>query len=126
MPQDSKLQKIMTSELINDLYKSQCAFESQQPTVCDAIFAHNRTRVMTFKDHIFLPTEFKAIAYVISAVSVPVTEMVFDNCTLDQSGVTAFIEEASSDRLIHIKSLSFSIQNDTKQFKVLNLLLKHL
>ena len=124
-PQDSKLQKIMTSELINDLYKSQCAFESQQLTVCDAIFAQNRTRVMTFKDHIFLPTEFKAIAYVISAVSVPVTEMVFDNCTLDQSGVTAFIEEAS-DKLIHIKSLSFSIQNDTEQFKVLNLLLKHL
>ena len=124
-PQDSKLQKIMTSELINDLYKSQCAFESQQPTVCDAIFVQNRTRVMTFKDHIFLPTEFKAIAYVISAVSVPVTEMVFDNCTLDQSGVTAFIEEAS-DKLIHIKSLSLSIQNDTEQFKVLNLLLKHL
>ena len=122
-PGNINLQLIMNSKFATDLYRTQCALESQQQVVCDSIFYHRETGALSFKDHIFLPTDFNAIGYVISNVSGHVIELVMENCTLEQNGIITFIE-VCTNKLKHIKSIHFSTKSGSEQFHILNILLK--
>ncbi len=122
----SGLKEIMQSKYSNDLYRIQCAFESQQKKVCDLILENSETRSLQFNDQAFLPTDFNALAYTCSQTSFPATRLAFNSCILDETGAQTFIHEVNLRKLKHITSLSFSIKTNNKdQYKAIKLLLKN-
>ena len=52
-----------------DMYKIQCAFESQQQIVCDSVLELDKADTLSFKDHSLIPTDFLAISYVITTTN---------------------------------------------------------
>ncbi len=99
------LNQIMTSKHSNDLYRIQCAFESQQQIVCDSILEH---KFLEFNDHTFFSPDWSALAYICNETSTAVTRLVFNNCNLDVAGAEVFVEKTREDKTDCIKSLCFS------------------
>ncbi len=113
-PHSEQLELIMNSKSMADMYKIQCAFESQQPIVC-SIFM--KTEILTFEDYTFSPTDFNAIGYVTSHDPHPIT-LILKKCILHDSGLKSLL-------LKNIKHLSYSTKSDKKsQLKILNEILK--
>ena len=126
--EDKEIPKnIMKSIGINTLYKVLCAFESQQKIVCDSVLELENADILSFKDHIVIPTDFLAITYVISTTQYIVTRLSFIDCSLDGDGVSLYLEMMNSIHLNNIKSLSYHKQNCTiSEFKNLGILLRKL
>ncbi len=95
----------MTSKHSNDLYRIQCAFESQQQIVCDCVLEH---KILEFNDHTFFSPDWNALAYICNETSTAVTRIVFNNCNLDVVGAEVFVEKTREDKTDCIKSLCFS------------------
>ena len=112
---DCQFQAILSGAQMNDMQKIQCAFESQQKNACDYIIGE-KSGVLSFENHVFSPTDFNAIHFVLSTTSSDI-DLVLNNCVLDQTGIT------STSQINQIKSLSFSTTYGIKQFEILNLFL---
>ena len=118
-PRKKQLELIMRSKSMSDMHRIQCAFESQQQSVC-AFFFVNSSDVLNFEEYTFSPTDFNAINFVFSNSSCPIN-LVLDNCLLDRNGIIY-----NTDNLRDIKSLRFSTKHGKEQFELLNLLLMKL
>ncbi len=97
------LHQIMTSKHSNDLYRMQCAFESQQQIVCDYIFEH---KFLEFNEHTFLPLDWNFLSYFCNETSKAV-RLVFNQCHLDVAQAQIFIEKIRQDKIDGIESLSY-------------------
>ncbi len=106
------LNQIMTSKHSNDLYRMQCAFESQQQIVCDSILEH---KFLEFNDHTFLPPDWHALSYTCNETSKAVTRLVFNKCNLDEAEAQIFIEKTRQDKINGIESLSFFPKTFSKE-----------
>ena len=56
----------MNSMRKDDLYRFQCALESQQKAVCDSAFQkgkHTLQGIICVRDHTFLSVDFNALGY---------------------------------------------------------------
>ena len=118
-PRKKQLEFIMRSKSMSDMHRIQCAFESQQQSVC-AFFFEKSSDVLTFVEYTFSPTDFNAINFVFSNCSCPI-KLVLDNCLLDRNGIVY-----NTDNFCDIKSLCFSTKHGKEQFELLNLLLTKL
>ena len=113
---DCQFQAILSGAQMNDMQKIQCAFESQQKNACDYII-DEKSGVLSFENHVFSPTDFNAIHFVLSRTSSDI-DLVLNNCVLDQTGIT------NSSQINQIKSLTFITTHGIKQFEILNLFLR--
>ena len=112
---DCQFQAILSSTQMNDMQKIQCAFESQQKNACDYII-DEKSGVLSFENHVFLPTDFNDIHFVLSTASSDI-DLVLNNCVLDQTGITNTLH------INQIKCLTFFTTYGIKQFDILNLFL---
>ncbi len=112
-PHSEQIELILNSKSKADMYKIQCAFESQQPIVCSIVM---KTEILTFEDYTFSPTDFNAIGYVTSHAPHPIT-LILKNCILHESGPKSLL-------LKNIKHLSYSTKTNKSQLKILNEILK--
>ena len=76
-----------TDRCFGELYKVQCAFESQQNEYCDFVV---RNGTFIFDRNIFTGSDFFALSYVISTTSCPVPSLCFKDCHWDRDA-TSFI-----------------------------------
>ena len=83
---DCQFQAILSGAQMNNMQKIQCAFESQQKNACDYII-DEKSGVLSFENHVFSPTDFNAIHFVLSTASSDI-DLVLNNCVLDQTGIT--------------------------------------
>ena len=100
------------------LYKIQCSFESQQPSTCDSIIEDGS---LSFKDKFLTPSDFTAIAFVIShATQGSLNRLVFDECTLAEEGVNILIKKTGNN-LSLVTTLCFHGHNcAAEQLKLVN------
>ena len=112
---DCQFQAILSCTHMNDMQKFQCAFESQQKNTCNYII-DEKSGVLSFENHVFSPTDFNAIHFVLSTTSSDI-DLVLNNCVLDQTGITNTLQ------INQIKSLRFYTTHGIKQFEILNLFL---
>ena len=89
---------------IDPFFNIQCAFESQQATVCDYV----ASSVLFICNKHLISSDFASLGYVISTVSHPVTKLEFSGCMLDKDGILAFSSAVSRQKLQCIKYLVFS------------------
>ena len=125
---DPQLELIMNS-MKEDLYRFQCALESQQKAVCDSAFQNGENTSqgsICIKDHTVLSADFNALGYSIANTSIHVTELVLANCILSLEGVQNFIECVGHDKISLIKSFAFSAEGEIEQFKIVRHILKNL
>ena len=123
----SLVKYIMTNTNMDMVSKCQCAYESQQATVCESIFNYGEIDSVIFYDHIFVPVDFFAISYVWSASQFLITKLTFDNCILDEEGIKVFIEKFGTKKLRAIKYLVYLKKDSPRsQHRGLNLLLREL
>ena len=121
-PKGEGLEPIWSSESKDGLYKVYLAYTSQQQTVCDSIIE----TVLSFKNHSLSSTDVSAIAYVISAAPVQVTDLVMEMCTFTEDASRIFTEMVGTYKLRSITSLCLSTDSGIEQFLILSLLLKNL
>ena len=93
------IKTIMTSTGINTLVKVQCAYESQQKVVCDAVLNFGESDTFSFMDSYLGHTEFMAISYVMSESQYPVSRLLFEKCSVDEKGIRIFVENLNSSTL---------------------------
>ena len=122
-------QSINFEELMNDiqygtLYKVQCSFESQQLSTCNSIVKKN---CLSFKDNFLTPSDFTAIAYVVSSVSHNACHTLsFDGCTIGQEGIDTLVKKAG-DKLSLVNTLCYHGHNCvTQQLYFVNALMQAL
>ena len=133
---------ILDSSLPGSIYWFECAFESQSQIACDIVIGYaEETHVRDdcsyiqgqFTDCLYLtysslyPSDFVAIAYVISTSKLHVSELRFDNCHFDEEGIRVFLNVVDSCELCFITKLT--IQNEFRNklpIEALNLLLRKL
>lgn len=103
------------------LYKIQCSFESQQSSTCDSI---TKDGTLSFKGNFFTPSDFTAIAFVISNSTIStVHKLVFDECTLGLEGID-ILEEKAGDKLSLVTTFCYHGHNCvTEQLKLVNKLM---
>ena len=126
---DQRLELIMTSMKTNDLYRFQCALESEQRAVSDSAFINGENTshgTICIRDHTFLSVDFNALGYSIANTSFHVTELVFANCILSLEGVQNLTGSVGHDKISLIKSFTFSTNGELEQFKIVNHILKKL
>ena len=127
--QDQRLELIMNSMKKDNLYRFQCALESQQKAVCDSAFQSGEGTsqgTICVRDHTFLSVDFNALGYSIANTSFHVTELEFSKCILSLEGVQNFTECVGHDKIRNIKSFAFSANGEEEQFKIVNHILKRL
>ena len=79
------------------LYKVQCSFESQKPSLCHSVVKDHQ---LYFKEKFITPSDFTAIAYVISnATQQVVHKLVFNHCTLGEEGIDVLKEKAGENQI---------------------------
>ena len=79
------------------LYKVQCSFESQKPSLCHTVVKDHQ---LYFKEKFITPSDFTAIAYVISnATQQVVHKLVFNHCTLGEEGIDVLKEKAGENQI---------------------------
>ena len=125
---DKRLQ-FMNSIKKDDLYRFQCALESQQKAVCESAFQYGENTSqgsICVRDHTFLSVDFNALSYSIANTSFHVTELVLANCILSLEGVQNFTDCVGRDKISLIKSFTFSTNGEEEQFKIVNPMLKKL
>ena len=76
-----------TDRCFGELYKVQCAFESQQKEYCDFVV---RNGTFIFANIMFTGSDFFALGYVISTTSCPGTILVFKDCHWDKEATSFF------------------------------------
>ena len=126
---DQRLELIMNSMMKDDLYRFQCALESQQKAVCDSAFQNGENTsqgTICVRDHTFLSVDFNALGYSIANTSFHVTDLDFSKCIFSLEGVQSFTECVGHDKMFNIKSLAFSASDNKEQFKIVNHILKRL
>ena len=110
----------------DDLFKVQCAFESQQSATCNCVVESGVDGLLSFDGKFLNQTDFTAIGYVLSNAAFPVTELVVNKCQFGQEGVDAFLKEAKGN-ISHVKTLRYHGGSRSKeQFKVFGSLLGHI
>ena len=110
----------------DDLFKVQCAFESQQSAICNCIVQSGVDGVLSFDGKFLNQTDFTAIGYVLSNAAFPVTELVIIKCQFGQEGVDALLKEAKKN-LSYIKTQRYHGDTCSKeQFKVLGALFNYI
>ena len=117
--------ELLGSTIMDTMNKVLCGFESQQHAVSDHILKSNTC--LYFKDNIFTASDFLAMGYIISSSQNVLSSLVFDECKLDEEGVTVLTEQLSLDHLKNLKYLGYHKKSCTvPQFKILNQLLRKL
>ena len=127
--QDQRLELIMNSIKKDDLYRFQCALESQQKVVCDSAFQNGENTsqgTICVRDHTFQSVDFNALGYSIANTSFHVTELEFSKCILSLEGVQNFTESVGHNKISLIKSFTFSTNDEEEQFKIVNHILRKL
>ena len=125
-PNDKKFQVIINSKVSDDLYRMQCAFESQQPEVCEAVFDQERAGILSFKGHTYSLTDLNAISYALYNISVPITRLVIEDSILDSDGIKAFTEKTVTEKLKQIKYFRYSKQSGRLEFDIIKAFLTEL
>ena len=117
----NKFRSLVSNTQTGTLYKVQCSFESQQPNTCDSIVEDGG---LSFKDKFLTPSDFTAIAFVIShATQGTLNRLVFDGCTLGPEGIEALVKKAG-EKLSLVTSLCFHGHKcAAEQLKVVNKLI---
>ena len=108
--QCNQIDLIMAYYKENDLYRFQCALESQEKDVCDSAFQNGETTAkgtVHVTSHRFSIVDFYALGYSIAHTSNRVTELEFTDCSMNPEGAQYFIKTAGQEKLRNIKSLSF-------------------
>ncbi len=117
--------EIMKLKHLNDLYRIQCAFESQQSIVCDSIFVGRDIRSLKFNNQVFLPTDWNALAYLCNETSTTGIALIFNGCTFDENGAQILMDKIKSAEVYKVTSLSFSVKSHKEgQIEAIMLLLK--
>ena len=131
---------ILDSSLPGSVYWFECAFESQSQIACDIVIGYAEETYVRdvcsyiqkgqFTDCLYLassslyPSEFVAIAYVISTSKLHVSELRFNNCHFDEEGIRVFLKVIDSNELCFIEKLTIQDQFGNKLLiEALNLLL---
>ena len=119
-----RFEELMSDTQYGTLYKVQCSFESQQPSTCNYIIENS---CLLFKDDFLTPTDFTAIAYVISSDTPNVCSCLsFDACTIGQEGIDALVKKTGK-KLSFIYSLCYHGRNCvTEQLHLVTRLLNRL
>ena len=134
---------ILDSSQPGSVYWFECAFESQSQTACDIVIGYAEETYVRddcsyiqkgqFTDCLYLassslyPSEFVAIAYVISTSKLHVSELRFNNCHFDEEGIRVFLKVVDSYELCFIKKLTIQNEYGNKlPIEALNLLLRKL
>ena len=100
----SKFKTVVTQAQHGALHKIQCSFESQQPNTCDHVIEEN---CLQFVDSFLTPSDFTAIAFVISnAHQQCVLKVVLDKCTFGLEGVKILASKGNA-RLSLITTLCY-------------------
>ena len=117
----NKFRSLVNNTQTGTLYKVQCSFESQQPNTCATIVEDG---CLSFKDKFLTPSDFTAIAFVISHASQgTLNRLVFDGCTLVPEGIEALVKKAG-EKLSLVTSLCFHGHNcAAEQLKMVNKLI---
>ena len=116
---------IKSSRSQDDLFQVQCAFESQQPIICDSVIQSGEEGSLTLKSHFLTPSDMTAIGFIISIASGlhPVNKLVLNRCTLGEEGISAFLNEAGN-QVISIQTLCYHGGNcNMAQLRLVNVLL---
>ena len=120
---NSQVEKLLSSVAMDTTQKVMCGLESQQQIVCDYILQSNS---LFFKDKIFSTSDFLGISYVIIHSVNVLTKLEFDECKLDEEGVSLLVEHLTSDHFKTVKYLGYHKRNCTiAQFKILSKLLRN-
>lgn len=108
--------KVLVSEnRFETLFKVQCSFESQQPCTCNYVVQNNS---LNFSQSFLSPTNFTAIAYVIShSEQNPVMKLVLHKCLFQQQGIAA-LKKTIGENASQITYLSF--HGSSEQLQALN------
>ena len=124
---------ILDSSQPGSIYWFECAFESQSQIACDIVIGYAKERYNQkgiFTDCLYLdfsslyPSDFVAIAYVISTSKLHVSELRFDKCHFDEEGIRVFLKVVDSNELPFIKKLTIQDHYINKiPIEALNLLL---
>ena len=119
---NSKFQDLLEETQYGTLYNIQCSFESQQPSTCNSVIKDNS---LSFKNIFFTPSDFTAIAFVISHAEQGISnlKLIFDECTFGQEEVNVLIKKAK-DQLSQVTTLCFHGHNcAAEQLKVVSILM---
>ena len=117
---NSKFQDLLEKTQYGTLYNVQCSFESQQPGTCYSITKGNS---LSFKNMFLTPSDFTAIAFVISHISQGIYKLIFDECTLGQEGIDVLSVKAK-DKLSQVTTLCFHGHNcAAEQLKAVSILM---
>ena len=117
---NSKFQNLFDKANYGTLYNVQCSFESQQQGTCNSV---TKDSSLSFKNKFLTPSDFTAIAFVISHASQGISKLVFDECTLGQEGI-AVLKEKAKDKLSQVTTLCFHGHNcAAEQLKAVSILM---
>ena len=122
-------------------YYLQCVFESQSSTACDIAIEHaedvflrdNKTHCDhgEYSDCIYLstsslvPSDFIAIAYVMSTSSRHVSRLVIYNCNFDRVGIRTLLTKVKSSTWSFIKHIILENNYEKLNTKTINLMLRY-
>ena len=122
-------------------YYLQCAFESQSSTACDIAIEHaedvflrdNKTHCDhgEYSDCIYLstsslmPSDFIAIAYVMSTSSRHVSRLVFFNCNFDRVGIRTLLTKVEPSTWSFIKHIILENNYEKLKTKTIKLMLHY-
>ena len=89
-----------TDICFGELYKVQCAFESQQKEYCDFVV---RNGTFTFNRKMFTGSDFFALGHVITTTSCPVPRLFFIDCYWDREATSFFSIKKEKQDFISLK-----------------------
>ena len=89
-----------TDICFGELYKVQCAFESQQKEYCDFVV---RNGTFIFEDKMFTGSDFFALGHVITTTSCPVPSLFFSDCHWDREATSFFSIKQEKQDFISLK-----------------------
>ena len=115
---------LLSSKNMNTLTKVICAYESQQVQPCSLIL---QSHSLSFENCIFSCSDFQAISYVMTNTTNALTQLIFEDCKLNEDGINLLLNNLTNDIFMKISHLGFHKRNCTiPQFKLLNKLLAKL
>ena len=89
-----------TDRCFGELYKVQCAFESQQKEYCDFVVRNGTFR---FEHKMFTGSDFFALGHVITTTSCPVPSFFFSDCHWDREATSFFSIKQEKQDFISLK-----------------------
>ena len=106
----------------DDLFRVQCAFESQQTCICDSVVRQGEPGDLTFQNHVLSWADFAAISFVMTTASSPVIKLKFIDCTWKENGLKYF-SVADGNKLNSVQHLCYR-SSTRKNLEPLNSLLR--